>query len=51
MLLHRFPPSRHPHEERFVPTVKDPEGAGELGQCWPFFMPRPKVWILANQDG
>ena len=51
MLLHRFQPSQCPHEERFLPMAEDPGGIGELGQCWPFFMPTLKVWILANQDG
>ena len=43
--------SEERNEERFLPTAKGPGGTGELGWCWPFFMPRPKVWILANQDG
>ena len=51
MLLYRFLPSEHPHEERLLPTAEDARSAGEFGRCWSFFKPRPKVWILANQDG
>ena len=51
MLLYRFLLSQCPHEERLLPTAKNPGNAEEFGRCWSFFMPRPKVWILANQDG
>ena len=50
-VLYRFLPSQCPHEERLLPTAKDPGGAGEFGRYWSFFMLRPKAWILANQDG
>ena len=33
------------------PLLRIQEVLESLVQCWPFFMPRPKVWILANQDG
>ena len=51
MLLYRFLPSQHLHDKRLLPTAEDPGSTGEFGRCWSFFMPRPKVWILANQDG
>ena len=47
MLLHRFPWPQCWHKERFLPTARNPGGTGELGWCWPFFMPRPEVWTLA----
>ena len=50
MLLYRFSLSQCPHEEKLLPTAEDPRSTGEFGMCWSFFMPRPKVWILANQD-
>ena len=45
-LLYRFSLSQHPHKEKLLPTPEDPRSTGES-----FFMLRPKVWILANQDG
>ena len=50
-VLYRCPLSQCHHEERFLPTAKDSGSTGEFGRCWSFFMLRPKVWILANQDG
>ena len=35
----------------FCPLPRIHEALEEFDQCWTFFMPRPKVWILANQDG
>ena len=49
-LLYRFLPSQCPHQERLLPVAEDPGSIGEFGRCWSFFMPRPKIWILANQD-
>ena len=39
------------HEEGFLPIARNSGGIGEFGRCWSFFMPRPEVWILENQDG
>ena len=50
MLLYRFLPSQCLHEERLLPIAEDPGIIWEFGRCWSFFMPRPKIWILANQD-
>ena len=51
MLLYRFLQSQCLHEERLLPIADDPGSIGEFGRYWSFFMPRPKIWILANQDG
>ena len=50
MLLYRFLLSQCLHEERLLPAGKDPGSIGEFDRCWSFFMSKPKVWILANQD-
>ena len=49
--MYRLLPSQCLHKERLLPTAEDLASAGEFGRCWPFLIPRPKVWILANQDG
>ena len=51
MLLHRLPLTQHPHKEGLLSIAKNPGGTWKPGQYWPFFMPRPEVWILADQDG
>ena len=42
---------KHLHEEGLLPIAKDPGGTGKSGQCEPFFMPGPEVWILVEQGG
>ena len=49
--LHRLTLSQHPHKEGLLSIAKNPRGTQKPGWCWPFFMPRAEVWILADQDG
>ena len=34
-----------------LPLAKDSGGVRESGRCWTFFLPGPKVGILANKNG
>ena len=34
-----------------LPSAQDPGGIEEFGRCRTFFLPRPKIGILANKIG
>ena len=38
-------------KEGLLPIAKNPRSTWKFGWYWPFLMPGPEVWILANQDG
>ena len=48
MLLYRLPLPQCLYEERLLPLAKNSRGVRESGRSWSFFLPGPKIGVLAN---
>ena len=51
MFLHQLPMSECMYKEGFLSIALNTGGVGELIRCWPLFLPRSEVRILADKDG
>ena len=49
--MYQLPLPECMYKKGLLPPAKNSEGIGESCRCWTFFVPRPQIEVLANENG